>query len=139
MEKRLASEIVKEKLIRNNEKVTVYSATGRDYLIIASYGGKTFQTKALPIKPPYEYTVFDIIVECLEINGGKAQKGNGRNFRMGDSKCDDSTVVGYIGKHYLGKNNGETTYDPVHVLAAILEWADIVHNGRGYLELKEYE
>ena len=32
---------------------------------------------------------------------------------------------------------GDSVYDPVFVLAAVLEWADIAYNGRGYLELTE--
>ncbi len=43
--------------------------------------------------------------------------------------------MGAIGKYYWGKQEGDSVFDPVFVLAAVLEWADIAYNGRGYLEL----
>ena len=36
---------------------------------------------------------------------------------------------------YYGKSEGESVFDPVFILAGILEWADIAKNGRGYIEL----
>jgi len=79
--------------------------------------------------------VFDMIVELLLANGGKARKGNGRNYKLGEPDCDETTVVGYIGKHYAGKSYGDSVFDPVFVLAAVLEWAGIATNGRGELLL----
>ena len=39
-----------------------------------------------------------------------------------------------------GKKEGMSVFDPVFVLSAILDWAGIAHNGRGYLELTaEYQ
>ena len=77
------------------------------------------------------------MVECLIENGGSAQKGNGRNYKLGEPKCDDTTLVGYIGKHYAKRENGESVYDPIFVLVAVLEWAEIAHNRRGYVEFTE--
>lgn len=83
------------------------------------------------IKPNYEYRVFDVIVELLLANGGRARKGNGRNYKLGEPECDETTVVGTIAKKYAGKKNGESVFDPVFVFAAVLEWAGIAHNERG--------
>ena len=47
----------------------------------------------------------------------------------------EDTVVGYIGAHYFGASYGTYVFDPVFVLAAVLEWAGIAHNERGYLSL----
>ena len=44
-------------------------------------------------------------------------------------------MVGYIAKHYAHKQDGDSVYDPVFVLAAVLEWADIAKNERGELAL----
>lgn len=130
-----ASDIIRNKLYKSNGVATVYSARGNAYVVCAGDDGKTFQCKALPISPAYEYTVFDTIVDLLLANGGKARKGNGRNDRLGYGDCTLDTVVGAIGKNYSEKNIGESVFDPVFVLAAIMEWADIAHNKRGYLEL----
>ena len=83
------------------------------------------------IKPNYEYRVFDVIVELLLENGGRARKGNGRNYKLGEPECDETTVVGAIAKYYAGKKYGDSVFDPVFVFAAVLEWAGIAHNERG--------
>ena len=68
--------------------------------------------------------------------GGRARKGNGRNFKLGDAGCEETTVVGVIAK-YRGYEVGDSVYDPVFVMAAVLEWAGIARNGRGVLILTE--
>lgn len=130
-----ASNIVRNKLYENGGRATVSSISGRTYTIKAANDGKSFLCDDLPVKPPYEYAVFDVVVDLLVRQGGKARKGNGRNFRFGDGDCTEDTVVGAIAKNYSGKSIGDSVYDPVFVLTSILEWAGIIHNGRGYIEL----
>ena len=130
-----ASEIVKTKLKAAGGRATVHSVSGKPYEIIACPDGRTFSTKALPLYPKFTYEVFDVIVDLLLSQNGKARKGLGRNAKLGEPDCELTTVVGTIGKNYLGKQEGESVLDPVFVLAAILEWAGIVNNERGYLSL----
>ena len=40
-----------------------------------------------------------------------------------------------IATQYYGKKIGESTFDPLFVLAAMLEWAEIAENGWGYIKL----
>ena len=47
----------------------------------------------------------------------------------------DIIPLGYIAKKYFGKKPGESVYDPVFVLASVLDWAGIAHNQRGYIQL----
>lgn len=130
-----ASEIIKTKLKENGGRAIVESISGKKYEIRAAADGKSFLCDELPIIPPYTYEVFDIIVDLLIKEGGKARKGMGRNARIGEPECDKTTVVGAIAINYHGKRNGQSAFDPVFVMAAVLEWADIAHNERGYLEL----
>ena len=95
----------------------------------------SFLSDKLPIKPPYRFDVFDQIVDLLLANNGKARKGNGRNYKLGEPECDETTVVGYIAKYYAKKEYGESVFDPVFVLAAVLDWADIANNERGEIVL----
>lgn len=132
-----ASEIIKGKLADNGGRVTVYTARGLPCEIVADVDGKSFVSNKLPIKPNYEYTVFDVVVDVLLANGGRARKGNGRNYKLGNPECDENTVVGAVAKNYSGKKDGESVYDPVFVLAAVLEWAGIIHNERGELVLTQ--
>lgn len=130
------SEIIKAKLLDNGGRVIVHTARGLPCEIIAAPNGKSFASKKLPVKPPYEYKVFDAIVDLLIANGGRARKGNGRNYKLGHPECDENTVVGAVAI-YAGKKPGESVYDPVFVLAAVLEWAGIASNERGELVLTQ--
>ena len=133
------SDIIKTKLKENNGKAVVTTLEGKTYEIVALADGETFFCEALPIAP-YSYKVFDDIVELLINQGGKAQKGNARNYKVGEEKCDENTVVGAIGINYFKKSHGEYPFDPVFIMAAVLEWAGIAHNLRGYIELtQEYK
>ena len=82
-----------------------------------------------------EYRIFDIIYDFLKRKGGRAAKGLGRGYRVGTEKCNSNTVMGVIAYEYYNKMDGESTFDPVFVLAAILDWANIANNCRGYIEL----
>lgn len=130
-----ASDIIKRKLMENNGRVIVYTARGLPCEIQAAPDGISFFSNKLPGNPPYRYEVFDVIVDLLIAQGGKARKGNGRNYKLGEPECDETTVVGAIGYHYAHAKTGKSVFDPVFVLAAVLEWAGIANNERGELVL----
>ena len=129
-----ASEIIKAKLMDNGGHVTVYTARGLPCEVWVNADGLSFTSDKLPIKPPYEYRVFDVIVNLLVSQGGRARKGNGRNYKLGENNCDKTTVVGAVAID-RGNKAGDSVFDPVFVLAAVLEWAGIAHNERGELVL----
>ena len=85
----------------------------------------------------YHFEVFDAIQELLNQKGGRVLKGAGRGKedKVGYGKCGLDTVVGYIAYKYSGVKLGSSTFDPVFVLAAVLDWANIARNCRGYIEL----
>lgn len=130
-----ASDIIRSKLIACGGRAVVHTARGLPCEVVVSPDGRTFTCDKLPITPPYRFEVFDTIVDLLLANNGRARKGNGRNHRLGESECDETTVVGAIAYNYAGKETGNSVFDPVFALAAILEWADIAKNGRGEITL----
>ena len=130
-----ASDIIREKLYENGGRATVYSVTGKPYIIRAANDGRTFLCNELPVSQAFTYDVFDVIVELLLSQDGVARKGNGRNYALGEGDCTLDTVVGAIGKNYFGATEGKYVFDPVFVLASVLDWAGIAHNERGYLRL----
>ena len=133
---KLASEVIKAKLKEHGGHVIVYTVRGLPCEIYAEPDGTTFTSNKLPTA--YDYKVFDDIVELLAKQGGRAKKGNGRNYKLGESGCEENTVVGTIALH-RGQTIGESVFDPVFVMAAILEWAGMAKNGRGELILtREY-
>lgn len=85
----------------------------------------------------YRLEVFDVIQELLQKKGERVIKGTGRGKedKVGYGKCGLDTVVGYIAYKYSGIELGGSTFDPVFVLAAILDWANLARNCRGYIEV----
>lgn len=138
----MASEIVKRKLYENGGVVTIPLLKGQLCKVWASCDGQAFTSDKLSYGHDhhvfYEYRVFDVIVALMRSSpGGRARKGNarGKEDKVGFGKCTSDTVMGTIATKYSGKSIGESAFDPVFVLAAILDWAGIAHNRRGYIEL----
>lgn len=130
-----ASDVIKRKLYQNGGQAEVVSVTGKKYTVKAGADGQHFYCPDLP--PVYTYEVFDVIVDLLKQQPEfAARKGNARNYKLGEVGCPEDSVAGVILKNYFGKKTGESGFDPVFVLAAVLEWAGIATNGRGYLRLK---
>lgn len=129
-----ASDIIKKMLIENGGRAIVHTAQGLPREIRVAPDGISFLCNQLPIKPPYKYEVFNVIVDLLISQDGRAKKGNGRR-KLGDPDCDETTVVGAIGYNYFHYGIGMSVPDPVFILAAVLEWAGIANNERGELVL----
>lgn len=130
------SEIIINKLIDAGGKAIVTSLDGSEYEIVLDSDGKTMLCSALP---PYDFRIFNIIVDLARREGGRARKGQarGKQDKIGSSKCNEHTITGVIGIEYYGKGIGESVFDPVFVLASVLEWSGIAHNCRGYIELSQ--
>ena len=114
-----ASDIIRYKLYECGGKATVYSVTGKPYIIKAANDGCSFLCSGLPMPPPYTYHVFNVIVDFLVQQGGRARKGNGRNYRLGEGNCSADTVVWAIGKNYLKAAEGASVVDPAITLTII--------------------
>lgn len=132
-----ASDIVRRKLYEHNGTATISLLDGKLCRITASRDG-TFFTSDKLASSKYEFRVFDVIVDLLlSSDGGRAPKGNGhgKEDKVGYGKCTPDTILGAIAIQYSQKSFGESTFDPVFVLAAVLDWAGIAKNRRGYVEL----
>ena len=127
------SELVRNKVIVNGGKVVISLLSGAP-CVICDNGNNCFVSDKLP-QQEIGYCVFDIIYDLLKRKGGKAKKGDGRSFKVGNEKCSKHTVIGALAYEYYNKQDGDSTFDPVFVLAAVLEWANISKNCRGYIEL----
>ena len=132
-----ASDIVREKLLASSGTAVIPLQRGDSCTIILVDNGRAITSDKLN-GFRYELSVFDVIVELLQHSPqGKARKGNSRGpeDKVGCGRCTADTVVGAIAIHYFGKKTGESCFDPVFVLAAVLDWAGIAKNGRGYIIL----
>ena len=133
------SELICKKILNNNGEVSIRLLNGKPCKIIATNDGKAFTSDKLNnCKLFLEFTVFDHIVELLkQSNKYCAPKGNahGKGDKVGFGRCTEDTVVGTVAIKYFRKKYGDSTCDPTFVLAAVLEWAGIATNGRGFISL----
>ena len=133
------SEIIRRKMYENGGSVVIPLLDGKLCRIVSSSDGKSFTSDKLnKYQIHYEYSVFNYIVDLLKQSKNyRAPKGNGhgKEDKVGYGKCTEDTIVGTIAIKYLKKQYGTSTYDPVFVLAAILDWAGIGMNQRGFVSL----
>ena len=134
-----ASDIVRNKFIEGKGKIHISTLEGIEYDVFLSNDGESFDTVALPIKPGYRFSVFDIVYDLLKKENGRIKKGNGHNYRLGETGCSEKTVCGVIGYEYSKKKTGDSVFDPVFIICAMMEYAGICKNTRGYLVLKSNE
>lgn len=128
------SDIIRNKLIANGGRATIYGINGNPYEISLTPDGKSFACdKMMP--SPSELTKFDVLVDYMKAHDGIIKKGNGRFYKFGEPECDENTVVGILAILHNNPKPGDSVFDPVHYYAAVLDWADIAANKRGYLEL----
>ncbi|MCI8336257.1 MAG: DUF2089 domain-containing protein [Peptococcaceae bacterium] len=131
------SDIVKRKLKQCGGRTYITSYAGNQYMLWAEPDGISFGCDALH-GHIYMFGIFDIVMDFLKSNGGKAKKGMGR-APLGSEKCRLETVAGVILQEYLGVAVGGSGVDPSFVIVAILDWAGLIHNKRGYVELIDFE
>lgn len=130
------SEIIRNMFMQGAGSIVVTTLRGKSHLVKLNKDGKSISSETGLRTQQLDLSVFDIVVDFLRENGGIAQKGNGRNSKVGHGKCTSDTVCYCIATKYYGHKEGESTFDPVFIIAAILDQAGICENSRGYLRLK---
>lgn len=135
----IPSEIIRRKIYENGGSIVISLLDGKQCRVVASADGKSFASDKLnDYKLSFDYSVFNCIVDLLKVSKQyKAPKGNGhgKEDKVGYGKCTEDTIVGTVAVKYFKKEYGESTYDPTFVLAAILDWAGIGINQRGFISL----
>ena len=129
-----ASDIIRNKLYDNNGAVVIDLPKGGSCSVCIAESGDAFESDKLG-NQSVSFSVFDIVVDFLKSSGGKAPKGMGRSYKVGYGKCGEETVMYQIATQYYGVENGKYSFDPLFVIAAMLDWAGIAENGWGYLRL----
>ena len=134
-----ASDIVKTKLVTANGSAKIRLQRGDECLIKLIPANGKLQCDKLPLQN-IDFSIFDIVMDFLAENKGYAKKGaiRGPQNNVGFGKCGPETVTYQIATKYYRKEIGETAYDPLFVIAGVLEWAGLVENGYGYLKSRIY-
>ena len=130
-----ASEIIRKKLEDSSNESAIITLYNGEEFNVSMGRGDYFVSEKLPFQQ-VTFDIFDIVVDFLKSQPNcKARKGGCRNSKVGEDKCTKDTVMYAIATKYYGKSEGESSYDPLFVIAAILEWAGIAKNGHGFIKL----
>lgn len=115
--------------------VTLYNGDSCD--IRFNKNGNGIISSKIPPANQLVWEVFDAAVEVVRNNGGRVKKGNAQSgAKLGSDKLMLNSVEGYIAHKVHGAQEGETAFGPGFVICAILDWAEICNNERGYLSIK---
>jgi hypothetical protein len=127
---------IKEKLNANGGRTSIPLYSGDNCDIWYDSNGKGLVSPKIPLANQLIWKAFDAAVEVVINNGGKAIKGKARSgARLGSDDLPLNSVEGYIAHKVHGIQKGETAFGPGFVIAAVLDWAEICKNERGYLSI----
>lgn len=127
---------IKEKLNTTGGRASIPLYSGDLCEIGFDPNGKGLVSPKIPVPNHLIWEVFDAAVEVVIQNGGKAMKGKARSgAKLGSDDLPLESVEGYIAHKVHGAQIGETAFGPGFVIAAVLDWAEICNNERGYLTI----
>jgi len=127
---------IKEKLNASDGHASIPLFKGDLCEIGYDPNGKGLISPKIPPANQLVWEAFDAAVEVVIQNGGKAKKGNAQSGgKLGSDKLPLDSVEGYIAHKVHGAELGMTAFGPGFVIAAVLDWADICRNERGYLTI----
>lgn len=128
------SEYLKEYYLSNEKRIVVTTLKGKQHKICLSDDNKYFYSyTGLRQNNVLYLNWFDGIVDFIKENGGRVEKGGCRNSKVGQGNCTKGTLCYYVATECYGKCDGESSFDPIFIIAAILENAGICKNERGYV------
>jgi len=118
---------------------------GERYAKIPLLKGKIFKAELvekgiyvnnLGTVPMLPWTIFTETVNLLKKKGGRAIKGNAMNYKLGEKGLPIDSVEGYIAHKVYKKKYWESVFRRITPISAILDWAGVCKNEKGYLVLK---
>ena len=134
----IVSKKIRDKLDLCGGKTIIKLFRGDSCEIGYDSNGNGLVSPKIPVPNQLTWEVFEAAVEVVINNGGKALKGSARSkgARLGDEKLPMNSVEGYVAHKVHGVKEGESSFGPGFVICAILDWADICNNERGFLTIK---
>lgn len=136
----IASEVVYKMMKDHGGIYTISTLQGKEHVFHLSQNEKyIYSDSALP-NQKVEFEIFDKIVDFIRKSGGIVRKGNGHDSKVGGKHCGNDTLMWFVATEIYGHKEGESTFDPIFALAAILDNAGIATNMRGKIKLNnEYK
>ncbi len=128
---------IKEMLNGKGGKALIPLYSGELFEIGYDTNGKGLATSKIPVRDQLTWEVFDAAVEVVLNYGGKVPKGKARTgAKLGSENLPLESLEGYIGHKVHGVEIGKSAFGPGFVVAAILDWAGVCNNERGFISMK---
>lgn len=134
----LVTEKIREKLDESDGHASIKLFRGDSCEISYDSNESGLVSPKIPVPDQLTWEVFDAAVEVVINNGGKAPKGSARSkgARLGNELLPMNSVEGYIAHKVHGVKEGQSAFGPGFVIFAILDWAGICNNEKGFLTIK---
>ena len=128
---------IKEKLNESGGRAFVPLYNGDLCEVGFDPNGKGLVSPKIPVPNHLIWEVFEAAVEVVLQNGGKVMKGKARSgAKLGSDDLPLDSLEGYIAHKVHGVEVGKTAFGPGFVVAAILDWAEVCNNERGFITIK---
>lgn len=129
-----AVEIIKQKFGVENLRKAIPLQKGEPFKAYMTDEGVTVDN--LGTEPLLPWVVFAEAINLLNQKGGKAERGNAINGRLGDELLPLDSIEGHIAQAVYGKKSGDSIFRRISPIAAILVWAGLCENAPGELKLR---
>ena len=88
----------------------------------------------------YSFLPWEVFREAFQVMrrfGGRAEKGNAMNSKLGETGLRFESIEGHIGYTIYDKKEGESVFRRITPIASILVWAGICENEPNWLRLTD--
>ena len=127
---------IKEKLNDSGGRAIITLFRGDSCDIGYDTNGKGLVSSKIPPENQLTWEAFNAAFEVVIENDGKVIKGNARSgAKLGSEGLPLDSLEGHIAHKVHGVQIGDSAFGPGFVIAAVLDWAEICHNERGYLTI----
>jgi hypothetical protein len=89
----------------------------------------------LSTQPFLPWEVFQEAICVLIRNGGRAERGNAMNYKLGEPGLSLDSIEGHIAHVVYGKSEGDSVFRRITPIACILIWSSVCKAEPGELVL----
>lgn len=118
-----AVELIKQKFQNIGRPIAIPLKKGRYFTATLTEDG--IEVDNLGNQPLLPWKIFAETINLLVRNGGRAERGDAMNSKLGDPDLTLDSIEGYIAHNVYGKQIGESVFRRISPIAAILEWAGL--------------
>jgi len=133
MDGRVAIEVIKQRFERVDRQIRIPLQKGRSFKAFMTDEG--IMVDNLGSQSLLPWIVFEEAIDLLIRNGGRVEKGNAMNSKLGEEGLPLDSIEGHIAHAVYGKKLGDSVFRRISPISAILVWAKLCDTNPGELVL----